>query len=214
MKKHSVIPARTIAVIAIMAALSTILMILEFSIPIVPWFLKFDFSDLPAFLTAFAISPLAGVAVELIKNILHLFFTTTSGVGELANFIVGASLVLPAGLIYRYRKNRRGAILGAAIGTIAAALISIPVNYFITYPFYANFMSMESILDLYKAIVPAADTLIKALLIFNMPFTFVKGLVSVLITFCIYKKISPLLKGKSSKAAVSGSAVDSSAEKK
>lgn len=187
---------RKLTTTAVLAAMSSILMFLEFSVPVVPWFLKYDFSDLPAIIASFGVGPLAGVAVELIKNLIHLTVTQTFGVGELANFIIGSCYVLPAGIIYKHRKNIKGALTGALTGTLLMAIVSIPVNYFITYPVYATFMPMEAILAIYTAINPAADTLIKALLIFNLPFTFIKGLISVIITFLIYKKISPLIHGK------------------
>ncbi len=187
---------RKLTTTAVLAALSAMLMYLEFSVPLVPSFLRYDFSDLPAIIAAFGVGPFAGVAVELIKNLLHLPVTGTSGVGELANFIIGSCFVFPAGIIYKYNKNLKGSLIGAATGTVIMALASLPVNYFITYPFYTNFMPMEAILAMYTIINPAANTLIKALLMFNLPFTFIKGLISVIITFLIYKKISPLIHGK------------------
>ena len=96
---------RRLVVTAVLSALSAALMYLEFSVPVVPSFLKYDFSDLPALIAAFGVGPLAGVAVELIKNLIHLPMTATGGVGELANFIIGVCYVLPAGLIYRFRKG-------------------------------------------------------------------------------------------------------------
>ena len=179
-----------------MSAVAAVLMFLEFSVPLVPSFLKFDFSDLPAVITSFAIGPVWGGIVELIKNLIHLPFTHTSGVGELANFIIGALLVFPAGLVYKLNKTRKGAVIGSVSGALTAAAVSIPVNYFITYPFYENFMPMEAIIGAYSAILPAANTLIKALLIFNVPFTFVKGMICVIITFFIYKPLSSVIKGK------------------
>jgi riboflavin transporter FmnP len=188
---------RPMAVIAIMSALSIVLMMLEFSVPIVPSFLKFDISDFPAVLTSFAISPLAGVAVCLLKNLLHLFFTTTAGVGELANFIISASLVFPAGVIYSRVRTKKGAVIGSFVGAIASALMCVPVNYFITYPFYAKVMiPMDVIIGMYQAILPFVDGLLEALLIFNLPFTFAKGAVCILLTFLVYKHLSPILKGK------------------
>ncbi len=188
---------RPMAVVAVMSALSIVLMLLEFSVPVVPSFLKFDISDFPAVLTSFAISPLAGVAVCLLKNLLHLFFTSTAGVGELANFIISAALVYPAGLIYSRIRTKKGAMLGALVGAVAAALMCIPVNYFITYPFYAKVMiPMDIIIGLYQAILPSVDGLLEALLIFNLPFTFVKGAFCILLTFFVYKPLSPILKGK------------------
>ena len=100
---------RFIAVTGILGAVSTVLMMLSFSVPFMPSFIKFDFSELPALIAAFSMGPLSGVAVCLIKNLINLTMTTTGGVGELSNFILGACLVLPAGLIYKYRKNRKTA---------------------------------------------------------------------------------------------------------
>lgn len=191
---------RKMTATAVMAAVSFILMLLEFSTPLTPGFLKFDFSDLPALITAFALGPVWGVAVELIKNLLHMPFSHTSCVGELANFIVGASMVLPAGLIYRKSKTRGGALAACLVGAVVASLVSFPVNYFITYPFYSGFMPMETIIGLYSAIIPAANTLVRALIIVNIPFTFVKCLCCTVITFAVYKRLSPLLKGTSKKA--------------
>ncbi|MBR0236386.1 MAG: ECF transporter S component [Clostridia bacterium] len=194
--KNNIKNIRKITVTGIMSAVAAVLMFLEFSVPIVPSFLKFDFSDLPAVITSFSLGPLWGVLVELLKNVIHLPFTQTSGVGELANFIIGALLVFPAGLIYKKKRTRGGAVIGSLAGALFAAAVSVPVNYFITYPFYTNFMPMDAIIGMYRAIVPAADTLIKALLIFNVPFTFVKGILCVLITFFVYKPLSRVIKGK------------------
>ncbi len=187
---------RVLTVVAIMSALSIVLMMLEFSVPLVPNFLKLDVSDFPALLTSFAISPIAGVAVCLLKNVLHLFFTSTGGVGELANFLISASLVFPAGLVYRKWRTLKGAMIGSAVGALVSALICVPVNYFITYPFYsATFLPMDTIMQLYRNILPSVDSLEEALLIFNAPFTFVKGTLCILLTFIVYKPLSPILKG-------------------
>ena len=180
---------------AVLAALSFVLMLLEFSVPLVPAFLKLDLSDLPALIASYAYGPFAGVMVALIKNLLHLPASTTGFAGELANFILCSCFVLPAGLIYRLVKGKKGAIIGAATGTVLMALISLPINYYITYPVYTTFMPLEAILDMYRALNPAVTDLWSALLMFNLPFNLVKGVLSVGITFAIYKKISPFLQG-------------------
>ena len=186
-----------IAVCAVMSAISAILMMLELSVPFVPSFLKFDFSDLPAYLTSFALGPVYGAVVELIKNAIHLPFTATSGVGELANFLLGAALVVPAGVVYKKHHTRSGALAGTIIGAVVATVISFFVNYFITYPAYAlAFGGMDNIIAAYHAIIGYIDTLPKALIIVNMPFTFIKGIINSIITFLIYHKLSPILKGR------------------
>ncbi|MCI8385004.1 MAG: ECF transporter S component [Acutalibacter sp.] len=190
------INTRSMAVTAVLGAVSAALMFVAFRVPLMPSFIQMDVSELPALIAAFSMGPLSGVAVCLIKNLVHLLVTTTGGVGELSNFLLGAAFVLPAGLIYRTRKDRIGALIGSLAGALAMALASLPSNYFITYPFYAMLMPMEAILDMYRAINPNVKTLTDALVWFNMPFTFIKAMLSVAVTFLIYKRISPIIKGK------------------
>ena len=179
-----------------MAALATALMYLEISVPIIPSFIKLDFSELPALITSFAFGPLWGVAVCLVKNLVKLLNTQTAGIGELANFILGAVFVSISGLVYKKNKSKKSAFIGAVIGALAMAAVSFPANYFVVYPIYENFMPLEAILGMYRAIYPNIKNLAHALLVFNVPFTFLKGMIDAAITFVIYKKISPLLKGK------------------
>ena len=187
---------RKIAVTGIMSAVSAVLMMLSFNIPIMPSFIKMDFSEFPALITAFSVGPFWGVLVCLIKNLLNLPFTTTAGVGELSNFVVGALLVLPAGIIYKKNKNRASAFVGALIGSFITAVISVPWNYFVTYPLFSKILNMplSVILKMYQVINPAVDNLFQALLIFNLPYTFCKGLVITVLTFLVYKKLSPIIK--------------------
>ena len=188
---------KSLAVVAIMGAIGFILMVLEFPMPfLIPPFIKFDFSELPAIITAFALGPIQGIIVCLIKNLLHLFVTTSAGVGELSNFILGAIFVGTAGIIYRYKKTRSGALIGSIVGALLMAVISVVSNYFVVYPAYVTLygMPMEAIIGMYKALLPASDTLLKSLLIFNLPFTFAKGMIDAVICFAVYKKLSPILK--------------------
>ena len=187
---------RMIVMTGVLGAVSTVLMMLSFSVPFMPSFIKMDFSELPALIAAFSMGPLSGVLVCLIKNLINLTMTSTGGVGELANFLLGVCLVLPAGLLYRFRKNRRTAFLGALLGALIMALVSLPINYYVTYPIYAKFMPLGAIIKQYQAIFPGVDGLFSCLLIFNVPFTFLKGFLDTVLTFLIYKYISPLLKGR------------------
>lgn len=187
---------RYLAVTGMLAAISFILMYIEFSIPIMPAFIKADLSELPALIGAFAFGPGCGIWVCLLKNLLHMTVTTTGCVGEIANFILGAVFVGTAGFIYRYKKNKLNAVLASFAGTILMGLVSFPVNLYITYPFYYNFMSKEAILSAYQAILPNMQNIEQCLWYFNVPYTMAKGLLSVGITLLIYKHLSPLLKGK------------------
>ena len=180
---------------AMLSAIAFVLMFFEFTVPVMPPFIKMDLSELPALLGAFAMGPVSGVMICLIKNLLHLLMSTTGGVGELSNFLLGACFVFPAGMIYQKWKGKKSAILGALAGALLMAGVSIISNYYIVYPFYYNFMTKEAILQAYQAIVPGVKGILECLVIFNTPFTLVKGLLSVAITILIYKPLSPFLKG-------------------
>ena len=187
MKKNT---TRNLTVAAMLSAVAFILMFIEFPLPmLIPSFVKMDFSDLPALLGAFALGPVYGVVIK---------GTSTALVGELCNFMLGAVFSALAGYLYKHHKSRKNAIIGAVAGAVAMALFSVPSNYFITYPAYVKFyhMPLEAILGMYQAILPSANSLIKCLVIFNMPFTLVKGLLDALICMLIYKPLSPILHGR------------------
>lgn len=198
---------RYIAVTGMLSAIAFILMFLDFSVPFMPAFIKMDISELPALIGSFSMGPVCGVMVCLVKNLLHLTMTSTGGIGELSNFILGVFFVLPAGLIYKHKKTKKQAVLGSFVGAFLMAVLSIASNYFVMYPFYQNFMPLDAIIAAYNAIIEGAnklfsanlgtlDSILPCLVYFNMPFTFFKGVISVIITLLIYKPISPLLKGK------------------
>ena len=191
------ISAYSLAVPAMLSAIAFGLMFLDFPIPfLIPSFVHMDVSELPALLASFSLGPLYGVAVCLVKNLIHLLITTTGGAGELCNFLLGACFVLPAGLIYQKLKARKGALLGALVGAVIMGLLSIPLNYYISYPIYANFMPIDAILNMYQEIRPGVDGLLECLIIFNAPFTLLKGLLCTLLCFLIYKPLSPILHGR------------------
>ncbi len=186
---------RRMAVIAMMGAVSAVLMFFSFNVPFMPSFIKLDFSELPALIATFSLGPSAGAMVCLIKNLVNLPFSTTGGVGELSNFLLGVFFVVPAGLLYLKKKSRKHALLGSFLGAIIMAALSTITNYYIVYPVYSNFMPMDSIIQAYQILNPNVTDLWDCLLWFNMPFTFLKGMCSVLITFLIYKHLSPIIKG-------------------
>lgn len=200
MKKQ--INVRAIAVSAVMGAVGFVLMLLEFPLPfLIPPFIKLDFSEIPAIIAAFALGPFYGVLVCFVKNLLHLFATTSAGVGELSNFLLGAVFTAVAGIYYNRHRNRRGAFIGAIAGSYLMAAVSVVTNYFVVYPAYTVLygMPMNAIIDMYKLILPSADNLIKALVIFNLPFTFAKGIIDSAVCFAVYKRLSPVLKRFSQK---------------
>ena len=155
---------------------------------------------LPVLLCGFYLGPCATVICEGVKILLKLLLkgTSTACVGELCNFMLGAVFSAVAGFVYKRHKSRKTAILGAIAGAAVMAVFSVPSNYFITYPAYVQFyhMPLEAILGMYQAILPSADSLIKCLVIFNMPFTLVKGLLDAVLCLLIYKPLSPILHGR------------------
>ena len=196
MSTVSRISVRKLVVTALLGAVATVLMFISFGLPILPSYLKVDFSEMPALLASFALGPVYGAAVCLIKNLVNISATTTGGVGELCNFLLGVLFVVPAGLIYRRHPSRTRALIGMIVGTLVMSLCSVLVNYFVVYPVYLLVMPEEAIVGMYSAIVPAADSILKGILIFNMPLTFVKGVLDAVITFILYKRLSPVMKGR------------------
>lgn len=196
----SVGKVRFMTVTAMLSALAFVLMFFDFSIPmLIPGFVKMDLSELPALIGTFALGPVCGVCVCLIKNLLHLTISSTGGIGEVCNFLLGAAFVLPAGFIYQHKKTKKTAIIGGVVGAIVMGLASFPANMFITYPVYEQLFfngAVEPIIGMYQAILPRVTELWQCLWIFNAPFTLVKGLLSVLITMFIYKPLSPILHGR------------------
>ena len=187
---------RKLVMTAMLSAVATVLMFLGFSVPLMPSYLKLEFSELPALIASFSMGPVSGVVVCLVKNLVNVFSTTTGGVGELCNFILGCVFVVPAGLIYNRWRTRRGALGASLVGALVMALGSVLTNYFLVYPAYSLLMSMEAIMGMYQAINPSVQELWQALLIFNLPFTFCKGLISAVITILVYKKLEPVINGK------------------
>lgn len=189
------IDIRTITGTGMLSAIAYALMFLDFSVPFMPSFIKMDLSELPALIGSFAYGPISGVIICLIKNLIHLTISSTGGVGELSNFLLGASFVLVAGFIYKWKKTRKGALIGSVAGAFTMAVFSVFSNYFLVYPIYYNFMPQDSILAAYQVIFSGVNSILECLIVFNAPFTFIKGIFSVIITFLIYKRLSPILKG-------------------
>lgn len=191
------LPVQYLTRIAILAALSAILFIFP-EIPIFPPIYKLDFSNLPALLGAFSMGPMAGVWILLIKSLTGLMHSSSAGVGELADFIMGAALVVPASVIYRLNRTRKTAVLSMLGSTVLMVLVAVLVNWKIMIPFYmgAYNMPMEAVVGMIQKAVPAVDSEWKLLMYATAPFNLLKGLVLSLMTFLIYKPLSPLLKIK------------------
>lgn len=198
MKQRSV---QWLVKVAVLGALATVLMLVEFPLVfLAPNFYKLDLSEIPVVIGAFALGPMAGVAIEAIKILLNFAIngTETAGVGEIANFLIGCAYVVPAAIVYTVRKSRNGAVLGMAAGTVSVVLVGAVLNAYVLLPAYAYayHAPIEAFIAMGSAINPAITDLTTFILFAVVPFNLVKGLMISVIVFVIYKRVSPLLKGR------------------
>lgn len=195
--KKEYLTTRTLTKIAVLSVIAFLFMLFEFPLWFAPPFLKMDLSEVPALIGSFALGPMAGVLIELIKNILNVAIhgSTTMVVGELANFIVGSLFVYTAGWIYYKNKSIKSALVGMALGTIVMTVVMGIANYLFIIPFYAKLFGMP--LDKIVAMGSAMNKHVvdfKSLIIFAItPFNLLKGAIVTLITLLLYKKVSPIL---------------------
>ena len=198
--KRSLLTTREISTVAILAAIAAVLFMIE--IPVV-LFYKLDLSSLPVLLGAFAMGPVPGTLILLVKALLGLLHTTSQGVGELADFIMGFAMMFPAAIIYRRLKSRKGAIIGMAVGTIVATIVAVLTNLYIMIPFYsvAYGMPVEAIVGMGQAILPAVDSALKFVLLITAPFNILKWVIISVVTALVYKPLSPILHGRKKSGA-------------
>ena len=184
--------------VSVLAVVSFILMFFEFPLVfLAPPFIKMDFSDLPALIGSFALGPMAGVIIQLLKNILNVIIegTTTGGIGELANFVVGAVFAYTAGAFYYKNKTFKNAVIGLIAGTIVMTIAITLANYYIMFPFYAKLMgqSTQAFVDMGAQLSNKIVDL-KTLMLFSIvPFNLLKGTLLTIVTILIYKRVSPIL---------------------
>lgn len=179
---------------ALMGVIAFIIMLIEFPTGIFPPFMKFDFSDVVSVVTGLALGPFYGVLSVLIKNVLHIIFRNeTGGVGELANFIVGSAFVLPTSIYYARHKNKKSAIIGLLMGIICMGIVAVIANYTFILPFYSTFIPLDQIIELAASSISFVKDVSSYLIYVVAPFNFLKGLITMVITLMIYKKVSPLL---------------------
>lgn len=183
--------------IAILSAVATVLMALKIPLWFAPSFYKIDISEVVVLLGAFALGPAAGVIIEFLKVLLNLLIdgSVTAGVGEFANFIMGCAFILPAAIIYKHKKSMLNAIIGMVVGIVSLTVISSLLNYYLLLPLYAKAfnMPMEALIGMGTKINPSVTDLRSFILIMVVPFNLLKGLLSSIFTFLLYKRISPVL---------------------
>jgi len=186
---------RYLTKIGILSAIAVILMFFEVPVPMMPGFLKLDASELPAIIGAFVLGPMAGVLIELIKNILHLGSSQTVGIGEMANFLVGVSFVVPAGYLYQKNRSHKGAILSLVVATFAMMVSASLLNYVVLIPLYQTVLHfpLDQMIALGTVANPHIIDLTSFIAMAIAPFNLIKGLIISIFTMMIYKKVVPIL---------------------
>ena len=191
---------RKLVEIGMLGAIATVLMLFEFPIPfIAPPFYELDFSEVPVLVGAFALGPMAGASIELVKILINLLIngTATAFVGEIGNYLLGCSFIIPAALIYKKRKTKKNALIAMVIGTIVMTVFGCFLNAYILLPTYATAFGMpiDAIVGMGSAINANINDVMTFVIIAVAPFNIIKGIVVSVITLLIYKHISPILKG-------------------
>ena len=196
--KKTRLGTREIAIIGMLGAISVVLMLFEIPLPFAPSFYKIDLSEVPVLVGCFALGPMAGVLIEFIKVLLNLLIngTMTAGVGELANFIIGCSFCVPAGIIYKRKTTKRGAIGGLVFGTLVMTFLGCFINAYIMLPAYAKAFSwpLDTIVEMGTKVNANITDLFSFVIFAVVPFNLLKGIVVSIIVLLIYKKISPIIK--------------------
>lgn len=199
-KTEKVFTTKKLTVIAMLSAISAVLMVFEIQLPFTPSFIKFDFSDLPVMIGGFLLGPIEGIIIVFMKILLNFLLngTTTMFVGELSNLLLTLSFVLPASLIYQHKKTRENAIKGLAFSIVITSIFAVVSNVYIIFPLYGTLlnMTMNDIIAMITAVNPLVKDIPTMIIYSLLPFNLLKYTVISIITMISYKKLSYLFKGR------------------
>ncbi len=199
--KEKIFSTRKVAMIGMFSAIAMILMLFDFPLPFAPMFYKLDFSELPILVGTFAFGPVAGVMMEFVKVLLKLLVkgTSTAFVGDLANFAVGCSFILPASVVYFFRKSKKSAIAGCIAGTLVMTVFGTAFNAVYLIPAFSEIygMPLESILEMGAKTNPLVreNDILSFVAACVAPMNLIKGVSVSIATLLIYKPLSPIIKG-------------------
>lgn len=180
----------------ILGSIGYILMFISTPIPMLfPEFLRIDISDITGVIGGLVLGPFAGVMIELIKNLLQYLtgMSTTNGIGEFANFLIGSALVIVVSYIYKLKHNLKGAILALVCGVIAMTIVGSITNYLIILPFYSTIMPIEAVIEMGSIINPRIVNTVSFIIWIIVPFNLIKGSVIAFITLILLKKTEKIL---------------------
>jgi riboflavin transporter FmnP len=191
-KRTAALSIRTITMTALLSAMAYVLAF----VPLSPSFARMDLSDFPALIGAFAFGPLSGLLIELVKNTLQLMTTSTGGIGEIANFLMGASYVVAAGSIYKRHKTKKTAWIACVTASFVMGIAAALANYFILLPLFEAFMPLDQLIASFGTFLPFIHTKLDIVLFNALPFNILKGLIIGSVTMLMYKRLAPVLKGR------------------
>lgn len=186
--------ARMLTMTAVLSAIAVVLAFFKFHAPLSPSFVRMDLSDLPALIGAFAYGPISGILIELVKNVLQLLASSTGGMGELADFIMGSSLVVAAGLIYQSHQTKKAAVAACLIASVIMGIVAAIVNCFILFPAFEAFMSLEQLIASFGGFIPSMQTKLDVVLFNVFPFNLLKGIGISIAALVIYQLLASVLK--------------------
>lgn len=194
--RRSMPAARRVAFVAMLAAVAAVLMLFEIPLFFAPSFYKMDFSEIPVLLCSFYLGPVAGVVCELVKVLLKLLLkgTTTAFVGDFANFVVGCTLILPASVLYHAHRTRGYAIVGMALGTVCMTVFGSAFNAVYLLPRFAVMygISLDAIVAMGQQVNASITSVSRLVLFAVVPFNILKGVMTSLVTFLLYKRLGRL----------------------
>lgn len=197
--KEKIFTTRKIAMIGMFSAIAGILMLFEFPLPMIaPPFYELDFSELPVLICGFAFGPVAGVVTEFLKVLIKLFIksTSTAFVGDLANFVVGCTMILPATILYHLKKSKTSAVISCVVGTICMAVFGTIFNAIYLIPAFSKLyrLPLDSIIAMGSAINASISDIVTFVIICVAPLNIIKGSMISIITILVYKPLSPIIK--------------------
>lgn len=195
--KDKRITTKNLVQVGMLAAVATVLMLFQLPVPFAPAFYQLDLSEVPVIIGAFAMGPMYGALIEMIKILINLFIdgTATAGIGEVANFIIGCALCMPAAWIYKYKKTKKNAIIGLGIGIVTMTVVACLLNSYVLLPVYAKvfYMPLEGLVEMGTIINPNINSLWTFIILAVAPFNLLKGVIVSTIVLISYKKLKKLL---------------------
>lgn len=195
-KKSGLSSTKTIAKVGVLSAIAYILMFISIPLPIFPSFLKIDLSDIPAIFGGMSLGPMAGLAIVIVKNLLQgITASTTGGVGEFANVVIGGSYVLIICLFYRKLKSTNGVLAGGLLGIVAMTIMGCIMNYYIMIPLYATVygMPLDQIVQMGTVLNPKVTNLMTFVIWMIAPFNILKAGIMTAVTLPMFEKMEKIL---------------------